>query len=418
MPKLRTVCLSNAFPPDPQCGAFASSAFSMIEHIAREREWTLRRFCGTFEKSAGTDDFAPILSRMDGDSADARLWKGYRTLSGNSVRTAAHVAKMAQRGNAFLILNPTGLSTLEWSLALAQAQAAIPWVDSDWPKNFPDCDPFLRLAKKHRHSLSPATLIASALIRSLYGGAAPDPEHFCTVRSAIFATENLRERNAPMFPHLERSVVIPPAVDSEMFPFEPTSEDRALIWGWNGGFREKSGILVVLDAFARHAIANPHMRMLLAGDAESDDAEKLRSRIAGVPGLASRIIFIGEIPRERLAKEFFHRIGLYVFVPKDESAFPLEAAEAMACGCLVFSSMTPETKELASPETPLLFNVRAPETVRLMSDLILRMSPEEWALTAADGATRVQELCSPVRTEAALADFLETIAVESRQDEN
>lgn len=413
---MRTVCLSNAFPPDPQCGAFASSAFSVTEKIAREREWTLRWFCGRFEGAKETENVFPILSRMDGDSADARLWQGYRRLSGNSVKTAEQVAKAAARGNVFLILNPSGLSVLEWGLALAQAQAAVPWVDSDWPQQFPDCDPFLRLAKKHRHSLSPATLIASALIRSLYGGAPPTPENFCTVRAAIFASENLRERNAPMFPHLENSAVIPPAVDPELFPFEPTSEERSLIWGWNGGFSEKSGILVVLDAFARHAVANPRMRILLAGDAESDDAEKLRSRIAGVPGLASRIVFVGEIERAQLAEKFFRQIGLYVFVPRDESAFPLEAAEAMACGCLVFSSMTPETQLLASPETPLLFNVRAPETARLMSDLILRMSPEEWALTAADGAARVQELCSPAHTQAALAAFLESVAVRPEKD--
>lgn len=416
MPKLRTVCLSNAFPPDPRCGAFAAAGFSAIENIAKNRGWLLRRFCGNFVDAQVEEDFFPILSRMNGDSADARLWRGYRMLSSNSVAIAEKVAATARRGNALLILNPNGLSTQEWMLALAQAQTAIPWVDSDWPRNYPACDPFWTLALKHRHSLSPATLIASALIRSLYGEVRPSPENFCGIRAAIFATENLRERNISAFPNSECSAVIPPPVDGALFPFEETSAERSCIWGWNGGFSEKSGVLLALDAFARHAFSNPQMRMLLAGDADSDEAENLRARIHSVPGLSARISFVGEISRERLARDFFHRIGLYVFIPGDESAFPLEAAEAMACGCLVFASMTDETRDLVSSDTPTLFNARAPETVRMMSDLVVRMSPEEWALTAADGATRVQECFSPARVEAALADFLESVSVFPRAE--
>lgn len=411
MPKLRTVCLSNAFPPDPQCGAFAASAFTAIENSARSRDWLLRYFCGKFETGAETEDFLPILSRMDGDSADAKLWRGYRMLSAHSVKTSQRVAQTARRGNAFLILNPSGLSTQEWMLALAQAQTAIPWIDSDWPRDYPACDPFWSLALKHRHALFPTTLIASALIRSLYGEIRPAPENFIGVRSAIFATENLRTRNAAAFPNLERSAVIPPPVYPELFPFKETSAERTRVWGWNGGFSESSGILIVLDAFSRHAFSDPGMKILLAGNAGSPDAEKLRERIRSVPGLAERVCFIGEIPRERLAADFFHRIGLYVFIPKDETAFPLEVAEAMACGCLVFAAMTEETQALASPDSALLFNTRAPETARLMSDLVVRMSPEEWALIVADGAARIQERFSPARIEAALADFLESEAV-------
>ena len=411
MPKLRTVCLSNAFPPDSQCGEFAAAAFSAIGKIAESRNWLLRKFCGKFETGEETEEFLPILSRMDGNSADAKLWRGYRMLSANSVATAEKVAQMSRRGNAFLILNPTGLSTQEWMLALAQAQAAIPWVDSDWPRNYPACDPFWTLAMKHRHSLSPATLIASALIRSLYGEIRPAPENFCGVRAAIFATENLRERNAGVFPNLERSVIIPPPVDNTIFTFAETSPERSCVWGWDGGFSEKSGVLVVLDAFARQAAAHPYMRILLVGDENSPEAEKLRSRIRGVPGLAERVDFIGSVSRENRVRDFLHRIGLYVYIPRDETAFPLAAAEAMACGCLVFASMTREMQDLSSPDSPLLFNACAPETVRLMSDLIVKISPEEWALTAADGAARVQERFSPSRIENALAEFLETVAV-------
>ncbi len=201
--------------------------------------------------------------------------------------------------------------------------------------------------------------------------------------------------------------MIPPAVD-ESFVFEPTSPERSRVWGWAGGFSEKSGVLTALDAFARQAFSEPSMRMLLAGDADCANAHRLREKIAGVPVLAGRVEFVGEIPRERLAKEFFRRIGLFVHIPKDESAFPIAAAEAMACGCLVFASMTAETKALVPADAPLLFNARVPETARMLGDLIMRMSPEEWALIAADGATRVQESFAPARVDAALAEFLES----------
>lgn len=409
MPKFRTVCLANAFPPDPRCGAFTAAVSSTLERLARSREWSLRRFCGRFEGSGEAEEnFFPILSRMDGDSADARLWRGYRMLASSSIQNAERVATAARRGNAFLILDPCGLSAQEWALASAQAREPVPWADSDWPRGFPACDPFWTLALRHRHSLSPATLIASALTRSLYGEPPSPTKNFCRVRSAIFASETLRERNAGAFPNLERSVVIPPAVD-EIFTFEATSPERSRVWGWNGGFSEKSGVLVALDAFARQAFAEPRMRMLLAGDAETEAAELLRRKISGVPVLAERVEFVGEIPRKRLAADFFRRVGLFVHVPADESAFPLEAAEAMACGCLVFASMTEEMKNLVPADAPLLFNVRAPETARLMGDSLMRMSPEEWALIAADAAARVQESFSPARVEAALAEFLESV---------
>lgn len=68
--------------------------------------------------------------------------------------------------------------------------------------------------------------------------------------------------------------------------------------------------------------------------------------------------------------------------------------------------MTEETKALVPADAPLLFNPRVPETARMMGDLVMRMSPEEWALIAADGAARVQESFAPARVDAALAEFL------------
>jgi len=41
-----------------------------------------------------------------------------------------------------------------------------------------------------------------------------------------------------------------------------------------------------------------------------------------------------------------------------------------------------------------------------VSDFIMKMSREEWAMIAADGIARVQEICSPARVSAALAEFL------------
>lgn len=406
MPKIRAVCLSNALPPDPARGAFADSAFSVVAEIARERDWRLRSFCGKFPDAEPTDFFFPILSRMTRGTDDAKLWSGYRTLSANAVSAAEKASTEAERAEIFLLLDPAGLSVQEWSLATVQARAAVPWVASDWPKNFPACDPYWTLARRHRHSLFPATLIASALIRSLYE-TAPDAGIFRHVRAAIFASENLRARNVSAFPELERSAVIAPPVNGEIFAFRETSTARSRVWGWNGSFSEKSGVLVALDAFARQAATRPDMRLILAGaDPDSPSAEKLRGKIDGVRGLSERIVFAGKIPRERLAEDFYQRIGLFVFAPRDGSAFPLEAAEAASCGCLVFSEKTEETSAFLPSDLPLFFSVSAPETARLASDVIMRMPPEEWAMAAADGAARVQELCSPARVASALGEFL------------
>lgn len=406
MPKTRTVCLSNALPPDSRSDAFAESAFAVLSEISRSRDWHLRCLCGQFPNAHADEDFQPIFSRTNGISSDSKLWRGFRTLSANAVSIAKKAGHIAATADIFLILDPCELSVLEWALAMTQARSPIPWVASDWPKKFPECDPFGKLARQCRHSLSPATLIASALLRSLYSNV-PNPEFFCNVRVAIFASENLREKNSGVFPNLERSAVIPPPVDDKIFSFKETSEERSRVWGWNGSFDEKSGVLLALEAFARQAMIYPKMQMILAGDdLDSPAAEALRAKINAVPAIAERVIFAGKIPHEKLAEKFYQKIGLLVFIPRDESAFPIEAAEAMACGCLVFAAHNEEIAAFLTADSPLFFNVREPDTALLMSDFIMEMSPEEWAIIAADGIARVQEICSPARVSAALEDFL------------
>jgi len=406
MPKTRTVCLSNALPPDSRSDAFAESAFAVISELAKSHNWRLRCLCGQFPNAHEDEDFLPIFSRPNGNSDDAKLWRGFRTLSANAVPVAKKAGHVAESADIFLVLNPCGLSIQEWSLALSQSRSPIPWVASDWPKKFPDCDPFWTLSQRHRHALFPATLIASALLRSLYTHV-PNSEFFCNVRAAIFASENLREKNSVVFQNMERSAVIPPAVDDKIFTFRETSEERSRVWGWNGGFSEDSGVLLALETFARQAMIHPRMQLILAGDdANSADAVALRAKISAVPAIAERVVFAGKIPREKLAENFYQKIGLMIFIPSDESAFPIEAAEAMACGCLVFAAHNAEMETFLNADTPLFFNAREPDTALLMSDFIMKMSREEWAMIAADGIARVQEICSPARVSAALAEFL------------
>jgi glycosyltransferase involved in cell wall biosynthesis len=106
-----------------------------------------------------------------------------------------------------------------------------------------------------------------------------------------------------------------------------------------GGFSPHKNLGTLVRSFARLAPRWPTVKLLLAGDYESDSFKgvfgELRDEVARLR-LVQRVVFTGYVPDEELCR-LYNRATLVV-LPSLEEGFGLPALEAMACGTPVIAS--------------------------------------------------------------------------------
>lgn len=72
-------------------------------------------------------------------------------------------------------------------------------------------------------------------------------------------------------------------------------------------------------------------------------------------------MILGKLPREQLATEFYHRIGVLLFPSLWDEPFALTVIEAMACGVLVMATDTGGTPEIVNASTGFSFSKNNPD---------------------------------------------------------
>jgi mannosyltransferase len=105
-----------------------------------------------------------------------------------------------------------------------------------------------------------------------------------------------------------------------------------------GRVRKQKGIDLFVESMLRLLPRYPDFTAVVVGLTTPDNRpflEGLKSRIAAA-GLASRIVFLGELPIEEVPK-WYQRISIYVFASRVEG-FGLTMLEAMAAGNAVVAS--------------------------------------------------------------------------------
>ena len=152
---------------------------------------------------------------------------------------------------------------------------------------------------------------------------------------AVIATT---ETAAALVPHVR--AVVPHGVDIETFR---PAEDRAAAWaalGHGGGYgiatigriRPEKGTDTFVEAMIRALPGLPGATALVIGTATARHRgflDGLKARIARA-GLADRIVFVGEIPADRMA-QVMRALSLLVAVPRYEG-YGMTPIEAMASG--------------------------------------------------------------------------------------
>lgn len=118
---------------------------------------------------------------------------------------------------------------------------------------------------------------------------------------------------------------------------------------YTGGISPNKNLLMLVRAFARVRAARPGLKLILAGDYQSDGFKssyaQLRVLIEAL-GLGRDVVFTGYVPDDELCLLYN---GARVFVmPSFDEGFGLPALEAMACGRPVIVSSGNALEEIAA----------------------------------------------------------------------
>lgn len=299
----------------------------------------------------------------------------YRRLMARYETVAERVADSAKNTDAFLLGEVRGLSTAEWVPALSRTPNAVPWVFSDWPREFPLCDPFWR---EHRHGAFTRRLVASTCVKLAYKNNPEHRERLACVTSAIFASEALKKRNQPSFPHLKNAFTLPLPLDTAVFKFKPQNQARTKIWGWIGDLEnDAEDVAVVLKIFAFEALQNPDCRFYLATNIDNPNGQKVLAEVRNHPALASRVSFLNPPTTKDALAAMLRDFGVLVEPRRRRKGdYPQLIVNAIACGCFPLCGKDDETVSLLAGNPEMLFPPETPSSAFLRCEKLKVYSPE------------------------------------------
>ncbi len=313
-------------------------------------------------------------------------------LTSQGTETAERIVEAAKLSDAFLLGDVRGLSLAEWIPALTLSRRPIPWVCSDWPREFPACDP---VWETHRHGPLPRRLIASACLKLAYKSDPAHRDRLTPVTTAIFASRPLQERNCQSFPQLEKSYIVPPPLDTAVFRFRPANAARNNAWGWIGDVESApEDAAVALRIFAFEALQNPECRFYIASPLHSAEAQKMLASIRAHPALAPRVSFLKPPESKEALAAMLRDLGVLILPRRrTKHEFPQLAAAAIVCGCLPLCGQDAETEALIdAPE--ILFPADTPSAAFLRCEKIKTLPPDARSELLARIAQKITENAS------------------------
>ncbi|MGN0835605.1 MAG: hypothetical protein ACI4QA_07270 [Candidatus Spyradosoma sp.] len=323
-----------------------------------------------------------------------------------SAAVAEALGRAAAASDALLLGSVEGLSVAEWTPALPRARRVVAWVFSDWPREFPACDPVWTEA---RRGPLPRRLVASTCVRLAYKKNPAHRDVLSAVSAAVFADEALRERNARSFPRLKGAFVAPPPIDAELFRFRPCTPARKNLWGCFGDVNaEPEDVETALKIFAFEALRNPECRFRVFADVSSPAGQKIVAGVRAHPALAPRTAFAPPPRGNAELAAALRALGVLV-APRRvrKSAFPQLVALAVACGCFPICGKDAETESLlARRPTEMLFTAETPSSAFLLCEKLKSLAPENLSAQLEPLSREILASADRARVSAVLASAL------------
>lgn len=371
----RALIISNLHSPDV-IGGYEMVASECMDALEKNHGWEIS--CHGATSGRRSDYIWPPRFKADMTGYFPRGWRHHhellranRHLRTNTASIAANLEREARESDVTLLFNPRRLSTLQWIPAVAASKNVVAWVSDHWPSEYPDCDKLWQAADSEKLSYSPGVMWGAKRVRDFYGERRPHPSDLHHIRKAAFVSEFILKKNAPYFPNLEEAVVIRNGIDHALFPFAGMTPERWSTWGFCGRISADKGVDLALDLFAHAAAGKPDIRFLLAGDMSTGHGAEIRKKIAAHPILSRQVTILGRIPRERLATEFYHKVGVLLFTSLWDEPFALTVVEAMACGTLVMATATGGTTEIVTEKTGYVFSPNDIEKGKIFIEKII-----------------------------------------------
>lgn len=366
----KITALSNAPVTSVRTDALAFAFRDVLETLGALPEASVDWL--TAESPNGSDGNALLTSS---ENFTQNLLGACRRLMARYEMTAERVADFAKNADAFLLGDIRGLSTAEWVPSLSRTPNAVPWVFSDWPREFPLCDPFWR---EHRHGAFARRLVASTCVKLAYKNNPAHRDRLACVTTAIFASEALEKRNRASFPHLENAFTLPLPLDTEIFKFKPQTRVRAKIWGWIGDLEnDAEDVAIVLKIFAFEALQNPDCRFYLATNIDSANGQKIVAEIRNHPALAPRVSFLKPPTTKEALAAMLRDFGVLVEPRRRRKGeYPQLIVDALACGCFPLCGKDEETEALLGVNPEMLFPAETPSSAFLRCEKLKVYSPE------------------------------------------
>lgn len=197
----------------------------------------------------------------------------------------------------------------------------------------------------------------------------------------------------------ERITVIPNAVDTNAFAFDPEPDRElterlglqgSLVLGFIGSFYGYEGLELLVAAFAKLCGQRSDVRLLFVGGGPREDAVRARAIELGI---ADRVRFAGRVHHDDVPR-YYSIIDLLVYprmpVRVTELVTPLKPLEAMAQGKLLVASDVGGQRELVRDgETGFLFKAG---NVDALAGTVTRVlaAPGEWTRVRAQARRFVE----------------------------
>jgi glycosyltransferase involved in cell wall biosynthesis len=148
----------------------------------------------------------------------------------------------------------------------------------------------------------------------------------------------------------EKIVMIPPAVDMSRIPYSRNCANDVAYFGILEKFE---GLETLIQSFARVLIQHPFVKLHIFGDGP---LRQTLQEVAGELGIASSVIFYGNLPRDELFHHF-NKFSIAVF-PRFSGYghIPIKIIEALAAGKAVIATMVNGIEDIFSSNEVLLVN--------------------------------------------------------------
>lgn len=205
----------------------------------------------------------------------------------------------------------------------------------------------------------------------------------------------------------ERITVTPYGVRSDRFrPLPDVSPEpgRLLTVSSSQWLRHNKGFGILLEAFRRMLDERPDLELVVVGNTDEEGRTEL---YAGELGVASRLVFVSEVPTDQLIT-LYNRASVAVVASLYEG-FGLPAAEAMACGTPVVATDTGALPEVVGEQGVLV----PPGDADRLAEAVLALleDPRRRSELSRRGRRRMQRHfqweTTARRTETAYRDLLE-----------